>query len=567
MLEAHVPGMRELREIYGRIRTPQPDSTIAGRLLSELRITCKTAAQDLANIPKTGPAVMVLNHPMGLLEGAVLIEILRTVRPDVRFLANQLLASIPELRQWVIAVDPMGNAIRDNVAGMKQAVEHLEAGGLLVVFPAGEVSHFQLRRMGIHDGDWHPSIARIVALAERRRTGVKIVPAFVSGKNSFLFQCAGIVHPRLRTLLLVRELLNKKNETVELRAGSAIAAEKLLSLGSQERTDYLRWRCELLSARNTFKARTRRPLAAWRGNTNDAVATAADPALLAADVASLDPSSRLLSSGGFSVWLAPAAGIPNVLREIGRLREIAFRAAGEGTGKAADLDEFDASYLHLFVWNDAKQEIAGAYRLAASDTVTRLYTSTLFRYDAQFLARMGPALELGRSFVRVEYQKSFAPLLLLWKGIGRYIAAHPQYKVLFGPVSISNSYQAISRELMVGFLERYAQLDEWKHFISVRNPFRSRQATPQAFYQTCTALDDLASVVADIEPSREGVPVLLRQYLKLGGKLLGFNVDPEFSNALDGLIVVDLTRTGPRLLERYLGKDEAQAFLQFHGRS
>jgi putative hemolysin len=174
---------------------------------------------------------------------------------------------------------------------------------------------------------------------------------------------------------------------------------------------------------------------------------------------------------------------------------------------------------------------------------------------------MGPALELGRSFIRAEYQRSFSPLLLLWKGIGRYLARNPQYKVLFGPVSISNQYQSISRELMVSFLEREASLRDWMGLVTTRNPLRrlhNSQVPGEAL-----DLDDLSAVVSDLEPSRAGVPVLLRHYLKLGGKLLGFNVDPKFSNTLDGLILVDLTKTEPRLLERYLGKAETAAFLAF----
>ncbi len=258
MLETRIPGMDELRGLYARVRKPEEGSTIGGRLLNELRVRYRASAQALGNIPKTGPAVMVMNHPMGLLEGAVWMEVLRGIHGDVKFLANRELASIPELREWVIAVDVMGNAVRDNIAGMKQAVEHVVAGGLLVVFPAGEVSHFQMGKMTVCDGDWHPSVARVIALAERRRTGVKIVPAFVSGSNSLLFQCAGLVHARLRSLLLVRELMNKKNTVVELRVGSAIAAGRLEEIASDaERMEYLRWRCELLSNRNAYKAQTR----------------------------------------------------------------------------------------------------------------------------------------------------------------------------------------------------------------------------------------------------------------------------------------------------------------------
>jgi putative hemolysin len=237
-----------------------------------------------------------------------------------------------------------------------------------------------------------------------------------------------------------------------------------------------------------------------------------------------------------------------------------FRGAGEGTGRPLDLDRFDRHYLHLFVWNAAKQEVVGAYRLTGTDHagLDGLYTATLFRFGEEFLRAMGPALELGRSFVRPEYQKAFAPLLLLWKGIGKYVARNPRYRVLFGPVSISNQYQAASRELMVAFLERRASLRDWLSLV------RARHAPPKPRLNVyCTGVDELSELVSELEPNRAGVPVLLRQYLKLGGKLLGFNVDPEFSNALDGLIVVDLARTEPKLLERYLGKPEAAGFLAY----
>ena len=203
--------------------------------------------------------------------------------------------------------------------------------------------------------------------------------------------------------------------------------------------------------------------------------------------------------------------------------------------------------------------------MGGTDVNQDLYTATLFKYDAAFLNRMGPALELGRSFVRPEYQRGFAPLLALWKGIGAYVARNPRYKVLFGPVSISNQYQTVSRELMVTFLERHASLRDWMGLISTRSPFKRRLREPRLPTAGFDA-EDLSAVVSDLEPSGAGIPVLLRQYLKLGGKLLGFNVDPEFSDVLDGLILVDLTKTKPRLLERYLGRTEASQFLAHHGK-
>jgi putative hemolysin len=203
----------------------------------------------------------------------------------------------------------------------------------------------------------------------------------------------------------------------------------------------------------------------------------------------------------------------------------------------------------------------GAYRLVATDQVKSLYTATLFRLHPKFVERLGPALELGRSFVRVEYQRGFAPLLLLWKGIGRFVSRHPRYKVMFGPVSISAQYSAPARALMMSFLERYASLPSLRQLVAPRKPLRPRTDLPPGVERL--DVDDLATAVSDLEAADVGVPVLLRQYLKLGGKLLGFSVDRKFSNVLDGLIVVDLTRTDRKMLERYLGREEAAEFLAY----
>ncbi len=558
-----VTGLGKLFDLYAELRTQDASRPILERLVEHLHVTSKVTDRDLAQIPKKGPTVVVANHPFGMLEAAVLGALLNRVRPDVRFLANGILAHIPELRDVVIAVDPMGGrgAALSNQQGLRKALEHLLAGGLLVVFPAGEVSHFQLRNGTVTDPAWSASIARLIAFAARSGTYAATVPVYIEGSNSFAFHAAGLLHPRLRTALLARELLNKRHSVVRLHIGGAIDAEKLLSIPTNEaRIEYLRWRTYLLGQRRAFKADTKKALARRESAEAVPIAAAADPKNMEAEVANLTP---LAASGEQAVYLGQAGEIPQVLQEIGRLREITFRAAGEGTGKPIDLDRFDEHYLHLFVWNHAKSELVGAYRLSSTVWGTdHLYTATLFGYSNEFLKRLGPALELGRSFVRVEYQRSFSPLLLLWKGIGQYVARNPRYKVLFGPVSISNRYQPLSREIMVSFLERRASLMGWAASAWARNPFHRRSEIPLAPEQDFD-VEDLSALVSDLEPERAGVPVLLRQYLRLGGKLLGFNVDPQFNNALDGLILVDLTKTDAKLLERYLGKAEAARFNEF----
>jgi putative hemolysin len=559
---ARLLGLEEAARTYRTLQSMDAAQPLEERLLTHLEVTWRVHDADLERIPRTGPTLVVANHPSGILDGAVLATLLRRIRPDVRFLANEALAQIPELRDLIISVDPFATrtAARCNHKAIRELLDHLQQGGMAVVFPAGEVAHFQFDRLRVTDPQWRTGLARTLSMAARRQCAPAIVPIHVSGGNSFTFHAAGLLHSGLRTALLARELWNKKRTRIDVRIGKSIGAIRVLAIPTdEERMRYLRWRTYLLANRNEFKPQTRVPLLTRRQrSTAQPISTGPTSDELATEVASLHVHRRLVDSGDLSVYLAPADEMPRLLDEIGRLREITFRAAGEGTSRARDIDRFDAHYLHLFVWNHARREIAGAYRLAGTDRggLGGLYTATLFHFDHRFLRTLGPALELGRSFIRQEYQKSFAPLLLLWKGIGKFVAANPRYKRLFGPVSISNQYHSLSRELMISFLEKSASIPSWTHLVTARN------APPAPRSEAlCQDIDELSDLVSEIEPNHAGVPVLLRQYLRLGGKLLGFNIDPEFSSALDGLITVDLTRTERKLLDRYLGRDEAQQFL------
>jgi hypothetical protein len=293
---------------------------------------------------------------------------------------------------------------------------------------------------------------------------------------------------------------------------------------------------------------------------------------LHAEVEALPPSQRLVESGGFRVYYARADQVPCVLQEIGRLREMAFRAVGEGTGRCADVDVFDTYYLHMFLWDTRVDAIAGAYRLGLADDIvarhgTRgLYTHSLFEYGPRLLDGLNPAIELGRSFVRTEYQRSFAPLMLLWCGIGRFIERSARYAILFGPVSISAHYAPASRRLMVEYLSRYRADGRLVSQVRPRRPFRCRtRSSPSKAGLHRGTVDELSRLIAKIEPDGKGLPVLLRHYLRLGGRLLGFSVDAEFANALDGLMMVDLRRVEPSVLTRFMGKSGSAVFRAYHG--
>jgi putative hemolysin len=298
------------------------------------------------------------------------------------------------------------------------------------------------------------------------------------------------------------------------------------------------------------------------------------PELLHCDLHALPAERCLVENNEFAVYAAQASEIPHLLQEVGRLREITFREAGEGTGKRSDLDGFDRYYWHLLLWNKTRDELAGAYRagntavVVAEHGVQGLYTNTLFRYDERLFAKLGPALELGRSFVRPQYQRQYAPLLLLWKAIARFVIARPETAVLFGAVSISNTYNRASRELIYSFFEDRRRGDELAGLVSPRKPFRPgriRRWDCRAVCHVLRDLEELSEPIADLESDGKGLPILLKQYAKIGGKLLGFNVDRKFSGVLDGLIVVDLRQTEPAVLERYMGQEGAVRFRRYHG--
>lgn len=311
--------------------------------------------------------------------------------------------------------------------------------------------------------------------------------------------------------------------------------------------------------------------AASPGAAQSPLAPEVSRALLKAEIDSLPAEQRLLESPGFHVYYARAAQIPWCLQEIGRLRELSFRAAGEGTGKPSDIDLFDAYYLHLFVWDARQHAIVGAYRMGLTDEILArygkrgLYTHSLFKYGSPLLRRLRPAIELGRSFVRPEYQRSYSPLLLLWRGIGRFVARSPRYALLIGPVSISNDYAPLSRRLMVDFLSLHNGEAELSRHVKPRRPLKTSGMPALPGAALLSDIEDVSRAVAQIERDAKGVPILLKQYLKLGGRLLGFSVDRHFGDALDGLIAVDLRTTERRLLVQYMGEDAAGRFLAYHG--
>ncbi|NVC92460.1 lysophospholipid acyltransferase family protein [Vibrio natriegens] len=555
-------GLSRLDKFYAQRPVNADIQTFLRFTLSILGIDYRIAHGTLDTVPKQGPTVIVANHPLGCVEGVILAELLLMVRDDIQILANQYLKTVPELDQLFIGVDVFEgkDAVKSNMKALRAANRHLANGGLLLVFPAGEVSQLvDPKQQRLEDKEWSRSVSTLI-----RKNKATTVPIFINGQNSKRFYMAGKIHPLLRTLMLGRELLNKNAQTIELSFGQAIKFKELNNLSDDQVVNYLRLNTYLLNRDSSTNQQT--------ASMDDLLPIAAGLPIsqLLDELHNLPPEAKLLESGEFEVYCTSAYQIPSLLHEIGRLREYNFRQVGEGTGQAIDIDHFDHDYLHLFVWDRENQCMVGAYRLGLVDKlmtkygVEGLYSRTLFNYDQRFIDKMGKSIEMGRSVIAEQYQKSMSALLLLWKGIATFVHRNPEYTHLFGPVSISNDYSQTARQLLAQSMTLHHYDNACAGYVTPSNPLPETNQNWNT--SMLTALGDLqllSRVIARIDEGK-GVPVLLRQYLSLNGKLVCFNVDPAFNNALDGLIMVDLREVPAKTLARYMGLENTRTYLAQH---
>ncbi len=543
--------------------------------LSVLGVRFEISNEDLERIPRTGPLVTVSNHPYGGLDGVVLGAMLSQRRDDYKLLVNHLLYRIEPMQPYLIPVDVFGgkDAAKSNLGPMRACLSLLKSGGALGLFPSGTVSHFHLRNRQVTDPIWVPHLASII-----RKGKAQVVPIYFEGCNSTFFQLAGLLHPLLRTAFLGRVLVEPRHTTIRVRVGNPISAARLERFDNNESMmGFLRLKTYILQNREvaektSFFSGLRRKRSATT-NAHSPIAAQIEPALLQREVDSLDSKQVLIEHGEYRVCYARAVQIPNLLQEIGRQREITFRAVGEGTGQPFDIDRFDQTYVHLFMWNQVKSELVGAYRLGLTDEIMSaegrqgLYTTTLFHYKPGVLSRLSPAIELGRSFIVAEYQRKHASLGLIWRGIGQFVSRFPKYRILFGPVSISNDYQSLSKNLIVMYLREHTLDPDLSDQVKGRKPPRSRyfgRLDRTSFFSSVRDIEDVSALISEIEREEKGVPVLLKQYLKLNATMLSFNVDPEFSDCIDGLVLVDLVKTNEKTLRRYMGDEGAERFYAYH---
>lgn len=550
-LLTEVSGLKKLERFYNAIEDLH-DREFVAAVFKNLELEIEVDPADLANVPKEGPLMFVSNHPYGAIDGLALVHVLGEVRPDLKVMANFLLQQLEPLRDRFIGVNPFEQLTSlSSFQGMRQAMSHVKDGHALAIFPAGEVSSWSTGVKGVADPRWKTPVIKLA-----QHVKAPVVPVWFDGANSMIFQMLGMIHPNLRTLALPNEMLRMRGRSVRMRIGKPIAAKDIAAFSSTDQLGrYLRAKTYALGSGLQVKRELFSPLR-FPQRPKDIVEPLPSDKLEKelAGIADL----KLNTQAEFDLYLAPSSRIPNVLREIGRLREFTFRAAGEGTNKSIDLDEFDLYYDHLFLWDREKRRLVGAYRIGDGKRIMSrygkrgFYTYTLFRMDRPMDRVLRKSFELGRSFIALEYQRQRLPLYMLWRGLLLHITANPDHQYLIGPVSISGTYSRFSRTLIMEFVQQHHYDHVMAASVRPRNKFRIKpdKSDSEALVQASMAdLKKMDRLIAEVDPHETSMPVLLKKYLLLNARIIGFNRDPRFNDALDGLMVLDLTKLPERTVD------------------
>jgi putative hemolysin len=502
--------------------------------------------EELARFPKEGAFITVSNHPFGVIDGLLLMRYLVEQNKDFKVMGNFLLMKIERLAPYVIPVNPLENHqdAYSSMAGMKTALTQLRDGKPLGIFPAGEVSSYQPELKTISDRQWQLPAIKLI-----KRAKVPIVPIYFQGSNSRIFHLIGKLHPLLRTASIPREMFNKKGEEVKIRIGHPISVKSQEDFEDVERFGrFLRAKTYALGSTMEEVKKFYYPSFKFPSKPQEIVQEHSKEKLIQ-EVEDLKKNNKLLFiQQNYEGYVANSNQIPTILSEIGRLREITFREVGEGTNKKTDLDEFDLYYHHLFIWDKDEHKIVGAYRVGRGDKIIQrfgkkgFYLESLFKMSDEFTPYLEKSLELGRSFITKEYQQKRLPLFLLWKGILFFLLQNPQYRYLIGPVSISSNYTEASRTLIVQFIQRYFYDEKLSELVTPRKAFKPKLdlLDTDALFEGAHDLAQLDKLLWDLEPNRFSVPVLLKKYIQQNAKIISFNLDPKFNNALDGLMILDI---------------------------
>ncbi len=554
------------------------DLEFINALLDEFEINFEIPEEDLKRIPKDGSFITISNHPLGGIDGILLLKLLLEKRPDFKIIANFLLHRIIPLKPYVMPVNPFEDRkdAKSSVMGFKTALAHLKDGHPLGIFPAGEVSTYRDGKLVV-DKPWEVAAMKLIKKAE-----VPVVPIYFHAKNSKLFYRMAKLSDTLRTAKLPSELLTQKERMIKVRIGNPISvADQAEHETLEEFTEFLRKKTYVLS--NPFERKKlleNIPKTLKIPKPPKKIAGAVSVEMMEAEIELLrKDNKRLLVSKNYEVFLAPAQFIPNTLQEIGRLREITFREVGEGTNNATDLDKFDSYYHHMFLWDGEAKKLAGAYRMGLGSMIfpkygiNGFYLQDLFRFEPELYPMMEQSIEMGRAFIIKDYQQRPMPLFLLWKGIVHTTLRFPEHKFLIGGVSISNKFSEFSKSLMIEFMKSNYYDPYVAQYINPKKEFKVKLKDADKdfiFDETEADLNKFDKLIDEVEPGSLRLPVLIKKYIKQNAKVVAFNVDPLFNNAVDGLMyirIADLPESTVKpvmeefqaeLEKKYLGKDEEE---------
>lgn len=540
-----------LNKVYRKVVGKQGIEFI-DELIKTLEFNIEFDTSELKKIPKEGPLIVVANHPLGGFDGLLLIKYLSMVRSDVKVLASFLLKKVEPVSEYFLSESLADlSSESDDFVGAKEAAEHLKQNGVLCLFPAIDINTKETFD-DITDKVWQYPVVNFIKKAE-----VPVVPVLFQGSNSRLLQLAARIHPALKQARLPSEILSKRNKNIKIRFGGAIPVQEQAAF-----TDTYQFgrflRARVYSMQSDIEVKRFFNYSLKRAPKVEPVADPVPQELILREVNSLRNEYMLFQLKNYTAFCAPSSAMPNILNEIGRLREITFRDVGEGTNRSIDLDEFDLYYYQMFIWDEDEKKIVGAYRMGKGRDILEqygrrgFYIHSLFRLGEELKPMLAESMELGRSFVVKEYQRKPMPLFLLWKGILYFLLKNPEYRYLIGPVSISNNYSKVSKDLIIKFIMK--NHFDWKlgRYVKPRNSYRFKSDNAdlnllmENMQQDINRLD---KIISDVDELNTGLPVLLKKYIKLNARIIGFNVDPKFNNCLDGLIVLDVFDVPPKTIE------------------
>lgn len=538
----------ELNKIYDRTKHLE-GTEFLNTILSEFKIKFEISEEDLKRIPKEGGYITISNHPLGGIDGILLLKLLLEREPEFKIVANFLLHRIEPLKPYVMPVNPFENHKNEksSVIGLKETLRHLSQGKPLGIFPAGEVSTYKDDKLVV-DKPWEEGAIKIIKKAQ-----VPVVPIYFHAKNSRLFYLLSKLSPTLRTAKLPSELLTQKKRVIKVRVGRPISvAEQNEHKDISEFSDFLRRKTYMLAnayqKQNAHKILSTQHIIPKPYKAPKEIVKPANHDEIVEEVKQLRTrDARLLQSKNYEVFFVNAQEIPNVLHEIGRLREITFREIGEGTNKSIDLDKYDQYYHHMFLWDDEAQKIAGAYRMGLGTEIYQkygidgFYLQELFRFETELHTMMQKSIEMGRAFITSEYQQKPMPLFLLWKGIVHTTLRYPEHKYLIGGVSISDQFSDFSKSLMIEFMKSHYYDPYVAQYVYPKKEYKVKLKDADkdfVFNETKADLNKFDRIIDEIEPENLRLPVLIKKYIKQNAKVIAFNVDPLFNNSVDGLMYI-----------------------------